>query len=234
MIKKYSRTDLTKAFFGITPRTFSANKEKYLNHLSKYYEWHKEGRFYILDREIQPWEPLKIDKGGRPKTADEIQKEYTRMMHEIIDNDPAQKLNSGANLTRNAKKRKLNQKFNHKDKTMSRYFCASINLEYPNAEKVWVKKRNEYEYEELTGEELDYLKALINNTVEDKIITKEELADIYTACLQDEISKQEAFKKLVGNFDPEDFYERVLMRFKQEKGFIPIRARRIGVNEITF
>lgn len=60
-------------------------------------------------------------------------------MHEIIDNDPSQFLNSGANLTRHAELKNPNQicrKYNHHRKTMQRYFIKSLDQEYPNAERV--------------------------------------------------------------------------------------------------
>ena len=54
MIEKCLGKDLAKFFFGVNANTFSKNKEKYLAHLSEYYEWHMEGRSYVLDKELKP------------------------------------------------------------------------------------------------------------------------------------------------------------------------------------
>lgn len=152
-------------------------------------------------------------------------------MHEIVDNDPAQKLNSGANLTRNAREKNPNQictKYNHRDSTVTKYFCKSIKKEFPNAEKVWVKKKNDFEYEELTKEEKDYLNYLINHNFKEKTITSEEFADIFFLYKQKEVTKEEAASALLGDIDNLDpFYKNVLREFKKMFGFIPIRAKKL-------
>lgn len=136
MSGKYSREELAEVYFKTSANTFSRNKQRYLDHLSQYYKWHMEGRYYVLEEEIKPWEPV---KKGRSVSKDKIQEDYIKAMHEIIDNDPTQFLNSGANLTRHAKKKNPNQiceRYNHQKKTMNRYFCESLSLEYPSAELV--------------------------------------------------------------------------------------------------
>ncbi len=227
-MEKYSREEIAQLYFNTSANNFSRKKERYLNHLSEYYEWHMEGRNYVLDKELKPWEPL---RRGRPKTGDQIQEDYIKALHEIVDNDPAQKLNSGANLTRNAKAKNPNQictRYNHQEDTMSRYFCKGITKEFPMSEKVWVKKKNDFEYELLSEEEQTYLTGLIVDRYPDNKISLLSVDELM-AYNQKEISKKELNKKISERIEEEsrNFYTCIIKKFKDKYGFIPIRAKNL-------
>ena len=230
---KYSRTDLARVLFGISPAGFSNKKEKYLAHLSEYYEWHMEGRSYVLDKELKPWEPL---KRGRSVSKDKIQEDYIKAMHEIVDDNPSQSLNSGSNLTRNAKAKNPNKicnRYNHQVDTMNRYFCRSLDAEYPTAEKTWAKKKNDFEYEELTLEEREDLQLYIQDTFPSEQVPILSVNDVVEYA-QKEKTKAELHAKMDKELDKQvkNFYEGVLSRFKQKYGFMPVLVRKIDVKKM--
>ena len=234
MIDKYLGKELAEILFDISPSVFSRNKERYLSHLSQYYEWHMEGRTYVLDKELKPWEPI---KRGRSTAKNKIQEDYIKAMHEIVDNDPTQFLNSGANLTRHAQEKNPNKictRYNHKKKTMNRYFCASLDLEYPEAERVWAKKVDDFHYELLTEEEERELKGFLNRYYNP--ITGDKKAEIAGLVANKEITKDQALDMMFeeeGGFNKgAAFYHKVVGKFLEEFGYYPVKVRRIDLKGV--
>ena len=235
-MQKYTRKELAELYFNISVNTFNNQKKKYLDHLSQYYIWHMEGRMYILDEEIKPWEPV---KKGRSISKNKIQDDYTIAMHEIIDNDPSQFLNSGANLTRHAELKNPNQicrKYNHHRKTMQRYFIKSLDQEYPNAERVWAKKVDDFHYELLTKEEEESLNKFLDRYYNP--ITGSKKAEIAGLLASKEITKDEAlnilFEEEGGMSSAAAFYNKVISKFVEEFGYYPVKVRKLDLEKSAF
>ena len=60
--KKYSGKELAEQLFDISAGTFRNQKQKYLDYMSEFYEWHMEGTKYVLTKEIKEYinKPIKI------------------------------------------------------------------------------------------------------------------------------------------------------------------------------
>ena len=157
-------------------------------------------------------------------------------MHEIVDDNPSQSLSSGSNLTRNAKAKNPNKicnRYNHQVDTMNRYFCRSLDAEYPTAEKTWAKKKNDFEYEELTLEEREDLQSYIQDTFPSEQVPILSVNDVVEYA-QKEKTKAELHAKMDKELDKQvkNFYEGVLSRFKQKYGFMPVLVRKIDVKKM--
>lgn len=111
---------------------------------------------------------------------------------------------------------------------MSRYFCKGITKEFPMSEKVWVKKKNDFEYELLSEEEQTYLIGLIVDRYPDNKISLLSVDELM-AYNQKEISKKELNKKISERIEEEsrNFYTCIIKKFKDKYGFVPIRAKNL-------
>lgn len=208
--KPYPARFIAEELFKITPKTFSNSREKYLNHLSQYFDWYLTTKGnYVLEKELQPFETPK-EKNAKEKKM-EYYKERT---NKIVTEEP---YNSGSNVARNIQ---VNNKYNQKDETVAQYVRQVLRTFYTSVDDRWSRPSEDHlHYIPLTAEELDYLKTLFKTKGNNELNFK------YCAEYQaGNLSKQE-FLELLGDNVLND-YNAIMNMFKDKFGFRPQKTKK--------
>ena len=207
--KSYTGAKLCKELFNISSSTFYRHKDTYLQHLSEYFNWHKDGEKYILDEEIKPYESLK------EKNSKEVKMQYYKeRTDKIIEKEP---YNSGANVARNIQ---TNNKYDVQDDTVSRYVRTILKGFYISIDDRWSRPtEDKLHYVPLTEEEVESLNSLFksksNNELNYKYCAKYEAGNI---------TRQE-FLELLGSNVLND-YQHIMDMFIEKYGYRPIKTKK--------
>lgn len=206
----YPASFIAEEFFKVTPKSFSNNREKYLQHLSEYFSWTltTKGKYMLL-KELQPYETPK-EKVSKEKRM-EYYKEKTDT---IIAEEP---YNSGSNVARNIQ---VNNKYKVQDDTVARYVRKILRQFYISVDDRWSRPTEDgLHYVPLTEEELDYLKMLFttkgNNELNYKYCAEYKAGNI---------TRQE-FLELLGDNVLNDYNE-IITIFKEKYGYFPIKTKK--------
>lgn len=208
--KPYSAHFIAEEFFKVTPKSFSNNRERYLNHLSLYFDWYltTKGK-YVLVKELQPYETPK-EKNSKEKRM----QYYKERTDKIIAAEP---YNSGSNVARNIQ---VNNKYQVQEDTVARYVRKLLRQCYTTIDDRWSRpSEDNLHYIPLTQEELTYLKELFKTKGNNELNYK------YCAEYQaGNISKQE-FLELLGDNVLND-YNTIMNLFKERFGYRPIKTKK--------
>lgn len=208
--KPYPARFIAEELFKITPKSFSNNREKFLNHLSLYFEWSLTTKGnYILLKELQPFETPR-EKNNKEKKM----QYYKERTDKIIAEEP---YNSGSNVARNIQ---VNNKYNMQEDTVARYVRKVLRTFYTSVDDRWSRPSDDgLHYIPLTQEELTFLRELFKTKGNNELNYK------YCAEYQaGNISRQE-FLELLGDNVLND-YNMIMSLFKDKYGYRPIKTKK--------
>lgn len=205
----YSGAKLAEEVFQTTKQSFYSHKQKYLDHLSDYFEWTMVGSKYVLTKELKPFETT-----TEKKSAEKKQEYYKERTDEIVSKEP---YNSGANIARNIQQ---NNKYKVKQETVARYVRTVLKGFYISMDDRWSRpSEDKLHYIPLTEEELTYLHNLF------KTHSNNELNFKYCAEFEAGNIDRQEFLELLGNNVLND-YQSIMSAFVEKYGYRPIKTKK--------
>lgn len=211
--KKYSNKFIAENLFKVKAGTFANHKQKYLQHLSLYYEYQiTDTKKIILKRQLQPFETL---MDVREKTKDKQTQVYRDLTHKIIDVKP---LNSGSNIAREIYDSPLKPYKYHQEKTIANYIRPVLKEDFKVISKKWCRiDYGDHDYVALTQEQLNFLESVFFDVEIDGQLL-EVAADRECGNIGDDEYK-ERVGELVGTK-----YNKAMKSFQRKFGFRPYKV----------
>lgn len=206
-----------REMLNISDNSWRTRRDDILEHLKLYFDYEifnkKSITYFNIKEQYADYEPL-----PRKNQTTQVIEYYTDETREIVKENP---WNTGANIARNIIADNRN-KYNHAEKTMSRYISNIIKQRFlpPDADSEWRRlSENHLEYLPLTEEQQAYLLELITGDNFSEII------DFYADYKAGYMSKSELAQKLIDSVDKT--YVTIMSQFKNRFHFVPVKVRKL-------
>lgn len=223
--RKYTGKELAENLFEIKPNTFRKSKDKYLQYMSEFFEWHKEGSKYMLTKQLKEYVPK---EKGRRSTKEQTEHDYRLAVHRTLQQES---WGTGASVARSivVKDEYMRDTYHHSLRTSYNYSQPYVSHDYSIAEKKWKGYDGGLDYYiEMTDDELAEWKELINACFGNKhdISLEQDLAVMHEQGDIDDRDYQLALAKINDNK-----YQAALTAWKAKYGYTPIRVNKYVENE---
>ena len=204
---------------GVSRETWKRRYNEILEYLGLYWDYDivPKGRSnsFEVKEEYAPLEPL-----PRKTKSIEMKQFYKEETDKIVKYNP---WNSGANIARQIIAKE--NKYEHKEGTATNYVRPVLKEGYVVSEdRKWMRlDYGRFKYEELSEEQVEYLKGLFT-----KYLGKVDIADILASEEAGYISKEMAYSQIKGN------YNMAMEEFVDRYGFRPIKIGKYEAREGAF
>lgn len=212
LYKFYGRKDISK-WFGISEKTFSNNRQRYLDILGEYYEYRIEKRKYILLKEKKPFPETGLPKSKKTSRF-EIQQEYREPVARALYRDPYQTYYTLAKKMED-EDYPIIKKYPQSIETRTKYIrgIAKADVDVDKMGGKWMRLDENYHLIDLTEEQQQFI-----DEYSDKNLSKI-ILDICGYIDSEIISPEEGAKMMLRS--GLIVYQQMLKDFNKKFGFMP-------------